>query len=458
MAFNKLSTASIYDQWGLTGSPFQTTALPANELGATLLTGRDSELRALAKQLVNVPKFPTIEGLNGVGKTSIANVAAYASFKQYLNGPEGPLFVPCRKIFQLTPGRSIDEFSDEVFREVAQTLLERAQDVRQPSAVTKSTALNKWLNSPQLKSAQAGFQVPAFGVSFGVQSENNTSGGFERSGFRKAIADWLESIFPSPESRGVVCVIDNLELLQSSEDARAVVEQLRDHLFNVPGLRWVLCGALGIVYGVVASPRLEGYLQPPIQVGEISSSHAAEILSNRVRAFAKPGGTPSLPLLDSDFAHLYKLLQGILRSVLSSAGDYCSWVDEKEVNPTTDIERHSLYEEWLQKQCQDEFDAIQKQLRPTAYRVFQHAVQTGGVFSPSDFDEFGFKGIPQFRPSIRDLEAVGLLVSTRDEGDKRRKTIQVTAKGWKVSHHIATTKGVTLTTKPEESANDPVAE
>ena len=119
MVMMNLSTESIYEQWGLSGSPFQTTALPPNSLGAVLLAGRDKELQSLAKQLVNVPKFPTIEGLNGIGKTSIVNVAAYMLFQQYLSEKKGPLFIPCRKIFQLTPGRSVEEFADEVFLEVA---------------------------------------------------------------------------------------------------------------------------------------------------------------------------------------------------------------------------------------------------------------------------------------------------------------------------------------------------
>lgn len=445
----KLSTKSIYDQWGFTGSPFQTTALPANALGSMLLAGRDKELQSLAKQLVNVPKFPTIEGLNGVGKTSIVNVAAYMLFQQYLSDQDGPLFIPCRKIFQLTPGRKVDEFADEVFLEVAQTLIERAEETRRTDNISPSKALDKWINSAQITTFQGGFQIPVFGVNAESQSETNTSVGFERSGFRKAVTDWLTNIFPQRTDGGVICVIDNLELLQSSEDARALVEQLRDQLFDVPGLRWVLCGALGIVYGVVASPRLEGYLHSPIPVGEISDDHAAEILSNRIKAFTKDGHEATLPLLESDFAQLYKLLQGILRSVLSSADDYCAWVDGKQLILGSDDERHTVFQAWLKSQCEAEFGAIQKQLRPTAFRVFKQALGIGGVFSPSDYESFGFKGIPQFRPSIRDLEAVGLLVSTKDEGDKRRKTIQVTAKGWKVNHHINTVQGAVVATRAE---------
>lgn len=154
--------------------------------------------------------------------------------------------------------------------EVAQTLIESAEELKERGLeIKKSENLNRWLNSPQLKSYQAGLWV----VQGGIQSETNTSAGFERSGFRKTVFSWLEQIFQNHDG-GIICTIDNLELLQSSDTARSLLEQLRDELFNVTGLRWVLCGALGIVYGVVASPRLEGYLHKPIEVNGINASHA----------------------------------------------------------------------------------------------------------------------------------------------------------------------------------------
>ena len=93
---------------------------------------------------------------------------------------------------------------------------------------------------------------------------------------------------------------------------------------------------------------------------------------------------------------------------------------------------------WLREQAQAAHDAVRQELRPKAVEVFQRSVGIGGVFSPSDFEEFGFNSIPAFRPHIRDLEAVGLLVSTQDDGDKRRKTIQVTPKGWMVDLYLTT--------------------
>lgn len=396
-----------------------------------MLVGRDKEIESLIRRISSPPKMATLEGLNGVGKTSIVNVACYRLLQKYLNSEVNMLCLPCRKIFQLNPNQDIQTFIDGVLMEVAQTIISHADSISINHGSLEFNGIDKWLNSPIYKSFQAGFA----GASAGYQGQMNTSNGYERSGFRKAVADLLEDLFPTLESGGVICTIDNLELLQSSDNARQQLEQLRDELLNMKGLRWILCGALGIVYGVAASPRLEGFLHKPIGIGEIDAQHAAEILTTRCGAYSKGNGNPYLPLRAEDFARIYDLLRGNLRSVLSYADDYCQWVADESI-PSGDVQRKALFEKWLNEQAQAAHDAVRNELRPKAVDVFKKSTSSGGVFSPSDFESYGFSSIAAFRPHIRDLEAVGLLVSTQDDGDKRRKTIQVTPKGWMVNSVI----------------------
>jgi hypothetical protein len=417
-----------YSDWGFKAPPFQTTSLPASEIGERLLVGRNKEIGQLISRIESVPKLSTIEGLNGVGKTSVVNVASYKMYRDHIEGGKGALYIPCRKIFQLDPTRDIQDFIQSVLMEVAQTLIERIQQVKNSGKLVWTQEVDRWLNSPQLVSYSAGVWV----VQGGAQRETNTGAGYEQSGFRKAVTTWLETIFPTPESGGVICTIDNLELLQSSDAARDMLERLRDELFNIPGIRWVLCGSLGIIYGVVSSPRLEGYLHKPIEISEIGDSHAVEILKSRIDAYA--GSAYYIPLLPVHFEALYNILRGNLRSVLSYADDYCQWVMDRK-QPGTDGEKEVYFQEWLSEQSGSAFTAVRQELRPKAMEVFGRACEKI-VFSPSDHNDFGFNSIPAFRPHIRDLESVGLLVSTQDEGDKRRKTIQVTPKGWMVKHHL----------------------
>ncbi|MBT2119559.1 hypothetical protein KK141_19410 [Dyella sp. LX-66] len=417
----------VYQEWGFRRSPFDTTSLPASEIGSQLLKGRDKEVAQLMRRISTGPKLATLEGLNGVGKTSVANVAAFRLFESHLEGGDGALFVPCKKVFQLDADQDLQTFIDGVLMEVAQTLIERAKDIYRADGKSISTThLDRWLNSPQLKT----YNAAGLGFQLGANVETNTSSGFQSSGLRKIVFEWLQSVFPSQEDGGVVCIIDNLELLQSSDRARGLLEALRDELFNVRGLRWVLCGALGIVHGVVASPRLEGYLHNPVEVGGIDATFAPAILDSRVQSTAARDNT-YLPLISSDFGRLFEVLRGNLRSVLGQADNYCQWVADRSL-PLTDEEKHALFETWLLEQAELAHVSVKRALGPRAWSVFTKAVEIGGLFSPSDFEQFGFNSIPALRPHIRDLEATGVMVSTQDDGDKRRKTIQITPKGWLV--------------------------
>jgi len=140
---------NIYQKWGFVDSPFQVTPLPPSELGEKLLIGREKELASLSKKLFNPPKIATIEGLNGVGKTSLVNVAAFKAFRDCYSGWNGPLLIPCNKVFQLDASKDADKFIDEVLMAVAQTLIDRAKGIQALGVSIKTGPIDKWLNSPQ---------------------------------------------------------------------------------------------------------------------------------------------------------------------------------------------------------------------------------------------------------------------------------------------------------------------
>lgn len=428
----------VYQEWGFTESPFETTSLPASPQGESLLVGRDESVAALMRRISTGPRLSTVEGLNGVGKTSVVNVSAFKLFKRHIETGQGPLFVPCRRIFQLNPQKNIEEFIDSILMEVAQTLIEQSEAVKSHGYFLKTNSIDRWLNAPQLVSYQAGVWV----VQGGRSAETNTGSGFERSGFRKAVTTWLDTIFPTAKEGAVLCTIDNLELLQSSDEARRLLEQLRDELFNINGLRWILCGSLGIIYGVVSSPRLEGYLQSPVEIGEIGEAYARKILESRIDSYSSKNSEYYLPLTPEAFEKLYRILRGNIRSVLGRADSFCQWISDRDL-PKDDQEKNFMFEAWLTEQSASSFESARQILRPKAFEVFERACEKV-VFSPSDFEEFGFNSIPAFRPHVKDLEDAGALVSTQDEGDKRRKTIQVTPKGWMIEHHIRKHKELPL--------------
>jgi hypothetical protein len=428
---------NIYQQWGFGDSPFQVSPLPPSALGEKLLIGRDDELKTLKRRLFNPPKISTIEGLNGVGKTSLVNVAAYQVYSAALSGSDGPLLIPCNTIFQLSASKDSEEFIDDVLMAVAQTLIERAKAIGGSSAIN-AKQLDSWLNAPQVSSLQGSLSIIGNGGGIGKTVETNTSSGFERSGFRKEVLKWLSDLFPTPNDGAVICTIDNLELLQTSDTVRHRLEELRDKLLNIQGLRWVLCGALGIVLGTVSSPRLEGFLHSPIEVLGVDDSLTAEIYNSRISAYSNledPRNSPYLPLCVDDFERLYEILHRILRSTLSKADSFCQWVADNyqpDTYPADTAAKRHAFSLWLSDESSRALRAANDVLRPRAWRVFEDAIIQNGVFSPSDYDSFGFNSLQAFRPYVKALEDAGLLVSTQDEGDKRRKTIQITALGWLV--------------------------
>lgn len=114
---------NIYEEWGFRSNPFETLPLPANKKGSRLMVGREGAARRIRKGLVSSNKYVTVEGLNGVGKTSVINVSVFDAAAEQIEKGAGPLFIPCRKTFQLASGRSADDFKFEVLSEICQTLI-----------------------------------------------------------------------------------------------------------------------------------------------------------------------------------------------------------------------------------------------------------------------------------------------------------------------------------------------
>lgn len=422
---------NFYQEWGFIDNPFKTTPLQPNEEGKNLIVGRDVEIKRLTTRIFNPPSLVTVEGLNGVGKTSLINVAIYKSYEEFFDGTTKDLFIPCHRTFQLSSSKDPEEFMDEVLIEVAQTMIKRSEELQilRKEKLEGKPQLDKWLNSTHLSTFQGTLAI--FGV--GKSSETNTSKGFERSGFRQIVRNWLEQIFPYGTTGGVVCIIDNLEILETSALAKKSVEELRDLLFNFPGIRWVLCGALGIVKSIAATPRLEGLLHDPIEIGGIDQKYAKEIFNRRIEN-AAVGEIYQMPLTANGFELLFDVLKQNIRNTLAECDQFCMYVHDNNLSFDDDSQKDLAFIAWLDEKSTSNYKAIRNQITPRVVKLFKAIVAHGSSFSPSDYALFEYNSIPAMRPGIKDLEDVGLLQSSKDESDSRRKSIQLTAKGYFVSY------------------------
>lgn len=427
---------SFYSEWGFFGNPFDHKPLLPDESGSSLFIGRQKEIKSAQRKLQAGGTILPIEGKNGIGKTSLVNISSFRLYKQYLQDNKLPLIIPCRKTFQIVKDTKPEQFKFDVLIEVAQTLIERRKEIRQLGLnMNGHKQIDAWLNSP----AEEGWQLGLSDwISLGKPPAGSANLGYEVSGFSKQIEGWLDEIFPEPQFGGVCCIIDNIELLETSKDARRTIEVLRDEIFTIEGLRWVLCGANGIINSIVSSPRLEGYLGNPIYVERMNDVNGIEIFNTRVAYFGSKSSEHYMPLTGDDFAQLYTILNYNIRSTLHHSHSYCEFVDENGIKPQTEEEKKANFERWLRIHSLNILKDIRVSLRPTSWDVFNKATSQnfGGSFSPSDFLALGFESAQALRPYVRDLEEHGLAVSSWDEDDQRRKSIQITPKGWLINYAI----------------------
>jgi hypothetical protein len=81
--------------------------------------------------------------------------------------------------------------------------------------------IERWLQAPVIKGGGGGIQILGSGANADRSAAINEGDGFRDEGFQATIDDWLRECFPSRELGGFICLIDNLELLETSQAARS---------------------------------------------------------------------------------------------------------------------------------------------------------------------------------------------------------------------------------------------
>jgi hypothetical protein len=425
--------------------------------GERLLVGRDEDIRLVAQRLHKHGKITCLDGHVGVGKTSLVNVAAFQCFKAYLAGETPQLLIPSLTAYQLKKEANVDQFCTEVFQGVAQTLLRYASDLKHfdlPAGLSLPH-LNAWLNSPVVEHLNAkggvGVSIGVSGIAqvsakgeLGTTSQVNQSAGFAQSGFDAVVRQWLNEIFAVQGNGGVVCIIDNIELLETGVGARRTLEALRDKLFTVNGLRWVFCGANGVIHSLAASPRLTAFLSTPIvDVKNIHPSTIPALIRARLQEFSTDPdkAEDALPIDMDDLKHLYFLVNSNLRDLLALADEYCEYCATSGQPLRVREKKQAKFEKWIQKATVDRYQALVSRISSNAWAVLDIAMskQFGGTFGAGDYDSFNQNSKVSFEKStfarwLRDLVKLGLLSKSIDEEQAdedgfTRDVFTVTAKG-----------------------------
>ena len=415
----------VWSQFGFSQNIFDSSPIPPSDQGERLLVGRAKEIKQIHARITSSAKHVTIEGANGVGKTSLVGVALHKLQQRYHGHGSNSYFYLCEH-FQLYDNVEVADFRRRVFFRIGQRLIEIGHDIQANlKRTSKLSDLQNWLNDPTFMAV--GTSMAGFGGS--VAKTPNLGAGFEQVGYEKLVRDILREAFGSGAG-GIICVIDNLELLENSSKARSLLENLRDDILSQTGLKWVLCGARGIVRSVASSQRLSGRIANPLEVDDISAQSLGKIIDVRKQEF-RICDDAYVPVSETGFRHIAKICNFNLRTALSLAEEFAIWLWENDDFPQNDKDKDNLLEIWLCEEA-DKFLSASARVRDTSWALFELICDTGGLIRPSDHQQFGYKDPQSITNHSKSLKECQLIQSEESEQDRRIKHLVVTPKGWLV--------------------------
>lgn len=436
----------IYTAWKFKKDPFETSALPSDDVGNDLIVGRDIDIERFLKRLYNGTRIVTIEGDVGIGKTSIINVGVYRATMQYFTNKNiknfdepNPLFFGCLNNFQMEEGTDTDRFREKVFRSIAQTIIQYKDTFKNLKIALPPNIdeVDNWLHNPQSSDYSGSLGFLSMQVGGSKSSRLNETSGFEQSGIELLVRNWLKQIFKD-ENGGIVCVIDNLELLKNSASARKVIENLRDTLFTIKGIKWVFCGSFGIVSSILASPRLEGFLHDPISVKGISPNYIKALFDKRIEKYKKNDNS-YLPITHTSFSILYDILNQNIRSTLRYAGEYCFWVSDGYKHPIKDQDKDEVFLEWLIQKSSKYKKDVEGAINIKSLELFTKFLnedRKDEEISLRDFEKFDYPCTNTFKAAIKELEKISVVTTVADKNDTRKKSIEILPKGYFISYAL----------------------
>ena len=330
MSVEAMVQASWWNEFGYSESPYLTEAL-SSERGSKLLVGRDVEVAELMEQLASRSRVPLLIGDNGVGKTSIANVAAYRLGQKNAGG--GARYFVINPL-QIRHPFDPEQFEQNLILEIARALVAE-KDFLVQKGVKKADIndLRDALNRPSFSERGGGVDILGSGFSVTQSSTPNSS---LETVLKGNVFEWLRKCFNGPDGGGVICIIDSLELGGTSTEVRQVLESLRDPFFAATGLLWVLCGTPAAVEGAMSSRVLDGRLASR-RIESVDERLAPELVKRRLEYFGGVGAQP--PVDEKGFRKIYAVVHSQLRTALGLCEDFAWFLHN---NP----ERRAAPQDW----------------------------------------------------------------------------------------------------------------
>lgn len=384
----------IWDEYGFSGNLYSTEPIAATAEGRRLFLGRDDERARIVRQLSGGASVVALEGDTGVGRTSLATAAAYDASRWHRRG--GPLFIPLRVRLGLRPHETRESFELRGLKAVANTLVDAAPMLR---------THGRTLSAPASLDGVADASLP------------------------ELVDDWLEELFPSRASGGVICVIDNLERLSDNDEAMRLLAPVRDSMLKRHGLRWIICGSAGFVRAAQSNQWMSGVFLNPIQIEPLDSVVVPQVVAARIEEM-RSRADATAPVSEAAFARLFTSIGRNLRFALNLAERYAFDQDPNQLKSLSCEELDARFEAAILAEADHVYAAHASELKTADWRVFDILLrEKSGSCSAAEFTAFGYTVMPPLLIRINRTETAPLMTYSGNVGDKRNRTISVTDQG-----------------------------
>ncbi|MGQ4382302.1 hypothetical protein [Streptomyces sp. SAS_270] len=424
--------ASWHD-FGLRQSPYDVRPLRATKEGSDLLVGRDQDAQRLSDHLKSSTTHATIEGDFGVGKTSLASVVGYR-LRQAFKEQGGPPFIPLnRRPFQPDERETNEGFAKLVILEIASTLAQNERVLKEAGFTFPSMAsIKRSIENAEYRGTGLGAAILGFGGNFFRSSSPNTSDLFTEAGIPLFVDTCLSQCFPDHASGGVICILDNMEMLGKSPEHKVMIESLRDTVFGQEGLHWIMCGTDHVIRTVVSTPMLQGRLAEPISLQPINDDQIGELIARRLEVYSDGRVAARPPVGAEEFRHIYEETGRHLRQALKAAEDFTRDCGES-IYRSGGQDDLNLLDKWLKEQATRYFNSASARVTDRGWQLFALLAESGGRCTYSQHQEFHFRTPGAMRDQVQILKSAGL-VDIETLGN--RHSVSIASKGWWVALHF----------------------
>lgn len=401
-------------EFGFKKNPYDTMALAPSEEGNQLLVGRDDEVNFLTQQLISSSMIPLLYGENGVGKSSIANVAAYRLSLEYNQGDKR--FFPLKlKSLQGTQLSDLKEFERSIYQEIIYLLLDNKKFLKE-RGIKRIEIFEVNRLTRRLGNIEGGIGQVTGGYVPNPSAEN----------YLPNIArNWLEKCFSGCYGGGIICVIDNLENNGTPNEIKSKVESLRDTLFTMPGLLWILCGTPTAVDGVRTSRLLQGYIAEK-QIYPINEKVVPIVVERRIDFYGDKNVAP--PVDKELFEIIYAIVNKQLRVALTLCQEFAIFLYNNSLCQSSD--KKNEFRTWIDQIAVNLPDK-EHEISDESWRLFDKITTLGSDISNTDFELLNLSSVDEFNRLALPLKNKGLFeIIKTDDGF----IVRVTREGWFVNY------------------------